>query len=282
MDTLSKVADLRTAISNRRGDRAVGLVPTMGNLHDGHIELVRHCRDRCDIVVATVYVNPKQFGPSEDLAAYPRTPEEDAHRLAAAGTDLLFMPDDAAIYPNGHDGSTTVSVPSLRSELCGEFRPVHFDGVATVVTKLFNIVQPDMAFFGEKDYQQLTLLKRLVADLNLPIEVIGVPTIREQDGLAMSSRNRYLSDEERATAPTLHRTLMDVVHALQAGAKRLDSLEHTAKVALRSAGFDVDYVTIRNADTLAVATEEDRNLRVLAAATLGKARLIDNVGVELR
>lgn len=282
MDTLSRIADLRTAISNRRAERIVGFVPTMGNLHDGHVELIRHCRDRCDIVVASVYVNPKQFGPTEDLAAYPRTPEEDAHKLAAAGTDILFMPTDEAMYPNGHDGSTTVSLPDLRGELCGEFRPVHFDGVATVVTKLLNIVQPDLAFFGEKDFQQLVVLKRMVSDLNLPIEVIGVPTVREADGLAMSSRNRYLTDEQRSIAPVLHRTLTDIVHALQAGAKRLDGLEQTAKVALRSAGFEVDYVTIRNADTLAPATEQDRNLRVLAAGSLGKARLIDNVGIELR
>lgn len=282
MDTLSRVADLRTALSNRRRDRIVGFVPTMGNLHDGHIELIRHCRDRCDIVVASVYVNPKQFGPTEDLAAYPRTPDEDAHKLASAGTDILFMPSDEAMYPNGHDGSTTVTLPTLRAELCGEFRPVHFDGVATVVTKLFNIVQPDLAFFGEKDFQQLVVLKRLVSDLNLPIEVIGVPTVRERDGLAMSSRNRYLSDADRAVAPVLHRTLTDIVYALQAGAKRFDGLEQTAKVALRSAGFEVDYVTIRNADSLEPAVEGDRNLRVLAAGTLGKARLIDNVGVELR
>lgn len=282
MQIINNISELRTALQNRSQGRTVGLVPTMGNLHEGHLELAKHARDRSDIVVASVFVNPKQFGEAEDFSVYPRTLDEDAELLAAAGTDYVFAPTDDAMYPNGHASATNVSVASLARELCGEHRPGHFDGVATVVTKLFNIVTPDMAFFGEKDWQQLTILSRMVADLNMPIQVIGVPTVRAADGLALSSRNRYLSDDERERAPILYRTLMDIVHALQAGASSFDRLEQTAKIALRSAGFDVDYVSIREADTLEPARESDRNYRVLAAAHLGKARLIDNVGLDLR
>ncbi|MCR9279288.1 MAG: pantoate--beta-alanine ligase [Pseudomonadaceae bacterium] len=282
MQIIKSISELRTALQNRSHGRTVGLVPTMGNLHEGHLELAKHCRDRCDIVVASVFVNPKQFGEAEDFSDYPRTLEDDADLLAAAGTDYVFAPTDDAMYPGGHASATNISVTTLSSELCGEHRPGHFDGVATVVTKLFNIVMPDMAFFGEKDWQQLTILSRMVADLNMPIQVIGVPTVRAPDGLALSSRNQYLSEEERQQAPVLYRTLMDIVHALQAGATSFDRLEHTARVALRSAGFEVDYVSIRHADTLAPATEEDQHYRVLAAAHLGKARLIDNVGLDLR
>lgn len=266
----------RVAQWRRAGDR-IGFVPTMGNLHAGHHALVAAARARCERVVASVFVNPTQFGPNEDYAAYPRTIEDDAAGLAAAGCDLLFEPTVAELYPFGVAASVRVHVPLLGDGLCGAFRPGHFDGVATVVSKLFHLVQPDLAFFGRKDFQQLRVVERLTRDLGLPIEVVGVDTVREPDGLAMSSRNQYLSVDERARAVEIHRTLLAMREAVGQGRDRV-AVEKAALDRLTAAGFRVDYAAIRCAEDLAEPASERREAWVaLIAARLGKARLIDNV-----
>lgn len=253
----------------------------MGNLHDGHLALVERARRSADRVIASVFVNPTQFGPGEDYAAYPRTLAADTKRLRAAGADALFAPTVAVMYPGGESGSTSVSVPGLSRELCGEFRPGHFDGVASVVLRLFNAVAPDVAVFGEKDYQQLVLLRRMAADLHLPIRVLGVPTVRESDGLALSSRNQYLDARERHTAPALHATLQACKRQLLEGDRRYRVLERRAFAALEAAGFRPDYVAIRAASDLSQPDSRTRKLRVLTAVRLGRARLIDNLAVNL-
>ncbi len=282
MEVIADKDELRQQIADwkQAGDH-VALVPTMGNLHDGHMALIKVAREHAERVVASVFVNPTQFGEGEDFAGYPRSIEVDKRKLKRAKTDLLFAPDVETIYPFGTDSAASVTLPVLTDELCGDFRPGHFDGVTSVVSRLFGLVQPNVAVFGEKDYQQLVVIRRLVADLGLPIKVVAAPTHREDDGLAMSSRNQYLSDDERALAPTLYATLQGVAQSLAAGSEDYATLEETAVAALRSAGFEPDYVSIRRAETLDAPDRDSDELVVLAAATLGKARLIDNVVVAV-
>ncbi|EGV33035.1 Pantothenate synthetase [Thiorhodococcus drewsii AZ1] len=280
MESVELLQDLRRRVAAwRLAGQRLALVPTMGNLHRGHISLIEEARRRADRVVASIFVNPLQFGPSEDLGAYPRTLEEDRRRLDEAGCDLLFTPGVQVMYPHGQESHTRVEVPGLSAILCGATRPGHFVGVTTVVSKLFNMVQPDVALFGEKDFQQLVVIRRMVADLNMPIEIVGVPIARESDGLAMSSRNGYLTAEERALAPGLHRALLAVESRLAAGAD-IAEVEAATTGMIREAGLGPDYVSIRSAIDLEPATEQDEDLVVLAAAYLGRARLIDNLRIR--
>lgn len=269
----------------RRADLRVALVPTMGNLHAGHLSLVSSARQRADRVVASVFVNPLQFGAGEDFASYPRTLERDAAMLREAGCDLLFAPSEQSVYPRGREGQTFVEVPGLSDELCGASRPGHFRGVATVVAKLFNMVQPDVAIFGEKDFQQLLVIRRMTDDLDLPVDVLGAPIVRESDGLAMSSRNAYLTPVERAIAPRLHATLAAAAERLQAGTP-IAEVERSACAGLVTAGLEPDYVSVRRRSDLCPPVvgafeASDRKLIVLAAAVLGRARLIDNLACDL-
>lgn len=282
MLTEHSVADLRKRIARWRAiDQKVALVPTMGNLHAGHIALVKRAQQLADRVVVSVFVNPLQFGPKEDFAAYPRTVDADKLQLAVAGTDLLFTPEVEEVYPGGMEQVSRVEVPAFDGILDGASRPGHFTGVATVVTKLFNMVQPDVAIFGEKDYQQLLVIKRMTADLCIPVQVLGHPTVREADGLAMSSRNQYLTKSERAQAPLLRRVLTETGAALRDNKGDFAKLQAEATKRLDAGGFQTDYVEIRHADTLAPAKTGDTRLVILAAAKLGKARLIDNLALDL-
>lgn len=258
----------------------LAFVPTMGNLHAGHARLVRHARTVAPRVAVSVFVNPLQFGAGEDFATYPSTIEADRALLEDLGTDLLFLPGVDAIYPDGLEVTTTVSVPRLKGILEGEHRSTHFDGVCTVVAKLFGLVQPDIAVFGEKDYQQLLVIRQMVKDLCMPVRIDAVATEREADGLAMSSRNGYLSAAERALAPQLYMTLLDVKTVVERGEQDLAGVERVAMENLRAAGFHPDYVSIRRADDLAAPESGDHALRVLVAAWLGSARLIDNIGIS--
>lgn len=260
----------------RLSHEQIALVPTMGNLHAGHLKVVEEARARAQRVVVSVFVNPLQFGLGEDFQNYPRTLAADQLKLQAAQADLLFAPSVEEMYPGGQRDVTQVIVPGLSDILDGQSRPGHFTGVATVVTKLFNIVQPDIAVFGRKDYQQLQVIRRLVNDLSMPVEIVGVTTVREADGLAMSSRNQYLTSAERARAPCLYRTLGETAAALRAGQRDFEYLEAEAARTL-SAHMKPDYVAIRAADTLIVPETNTRDFVVLAAAWLGKARLVDNV-----
>ncbi|MCH4564304.1 pantoate--beta-alanine ligase [Halomonas sp. EGI 63088] len=280
MRTLREIAALRETLDDcrRRGQR-IALVPTMGNLHAGHLALVESARRHADVVVATIFVNPMQFGPNEDLAAYPRTLAEDQQKLEGAGCDLLFAPATASVYPRGHEAQTRVSVPGISQGLCGGSRPGHFDGVATIVSMLFNLVQPQVACFGEKDYQQLAVIRQLVADLHFPVEIVGVPIVRADDGLALSSRNGYLDPGQRATAPRLYQTLGELRQALEAGAP-VDTTLETGLARLREAGFGPDYLELRAPD-LGPVTMATREAVLLAAARLGPTRLIDNLTLTL-
>lgn len=283
MQTVHKIADLRVQVMAwRRAGERIALVPTLGNLHQGHIRLVEQARALADRSVASIFVNPMQFGANEDFNSYPRTLEEDKIKLEQADLDLLFAPNTAELYPRGLESMTRVEVPGLSDILCGAVRPGHFTGVATVVTKLFNIVRPDVAVFGEKDWQQLIVIRRLTDDLNLPVQIIGVPTVREADGLAMSSRNSYLSPNERAIAPTLYAVMEAAAKRLRAGEQDYRSIEETAWVALEGAGFRPDYFQVRQANELARPDAHSTDLRILAAAWLGRTRLIDNYHVALR
>ena len=282
MITVKTVRELRAAVARARSEgKRIGLVPTMGNLHAGHVALVSKAAQRADFVVASIFVNPLQFGPNEDLAKYPRTLVADQEKLVAAGCQLLFHPDVEEMYPHGQEGQTRVSVPGVSEGLCGGSRPGHFEGVATVVTKLFNMVQPDLAIFGEKDFQQLAVIRKLVRDLNLPIQILGEPIVRAADGLALSSRNGYLSAEQRAVAPQLYRVLSELASALRSGRTDHAALLAEAAAQLSAAGFAPDYLEIRNPLTLRPATAADRQLVILAAARLGTTRLIDNLLVDL-
>ncbi|MSO73084.1 MAG: pantoate--beta-alanine ligase [Rhodospirillaceae bacterium] len=261
----------------RREGRSVALVPTMGALHDGHIANMKIALKMADRVIATIFVNPKQFGPSEDFVAYPRRESEDFELLSAAGVHLLFAPEVAAMYPPGF--ASTVRITGLTDILDGAHRAGHFDGVATVVAKLLLQAQPDIALFGDKDYQQLTVIRRLVADLNIPVDVIGVPTVREPDGLAMSSRNVYLTPAERVRAPVLYRAISACTSAISGGAD-IAAAVATARAEILKGGFrEIDYVEARHAETLAPLTNRSEPGRVLAAAHLGLARLIDNLPI---
>jgi len=272
------VAGLRAAVSGwRRAGLSVGLVPTMGALHEGHLSLVRTAKERCDRVVASLFVNPRQFAPHEDFERYPRDEAGDSALLASAGCDLLFAPERSVMYPEGF--STNVIVTSVSTPLEGEMRPHFFGGVATVVTKLLLQCLPDAAFFGEKDYQQLLVIKRLARDLDMPIEIVGCPTVREHDGLAMSSRNAYLNADERRVAGRLNLVLHEAIKAVRGGAAISDT-EAEASRHLSAAGFtSIDYVAIRDAETLERLDALREPARVLAAAWLGKTRLIDNMAV---
>ena len=259
----------------------VAFVPTMGNLHEGHLALVREAKKRADNVVVSIFVNRLQFGQGEDFDKYPRTLGQDAAKLEGEGVAVVFAPDEKELYPNVEQ-RYNIEPPNLQNELCGRFRPGHFRGVATVVTKLFNIVQPDAACFGKKDYQQLAIIKGFAEDLNFNVEIVPVDTGRASDGLALSSRNQYLNENERAEAPRLFRELNKIAEALRGGNLAYAELEQTAVRNLTAAGWTVDYVEIRHAESLAVAHAGDKDLVVLAAARLGGTRLIDNVEVSLR
>lgn len=282
MNTVRTVRELRAAVARARGEgKRIGFVPTMGNLHDGHAALVEKAGQRADFVVASIFVNPLQFGANEDLASYPRTLEADQERLLNAGCNLLFAPTVEEMYPQGMAGQTLVSVPGVSDGLCGASRPGHFAGVATVVCKLFNMVQPDLAVFGQKDFQQLAVIRTLVLDLNMPIQIIGEPTVRAADGLALSSRNGYLDAQQRSCAPVLYRTLCDMASAIKAGAHDYPHLQASAQASLQAAGLRPDYVEIRNASDLQPAAQGDRQLVILVAAFLGSTRLIDNLAFDL-
>lgn len=260
-----------------KADETIGVVPTMGALHQGHLSLARAAREKCDRVIVTIFVNPKQFNDPKDLENYPRTENEDARKLESIGVDLIYVPDPDQIYPDGF--ATTVSVSGLTDMLCGESRPGHFDGVATVVSKLFLQTSADFAFFGEKDYQQLQVVTRLAADLDIPIEVIGCPTIREEDGLAMSSRNLLLSDRSRIKAPVLAEVMNDLRDGLRTGGS-MSELGPAAEARIMAAGFNkVDYLELRDGRDLSLLDHASENSRLFAAAWLAGVRLIDNIGV---
>ena len=282
MRTAESIADLRAQLSELRNTRSrIGFVPTMGNLHQGHLSLISKARNSgADAVVVSIFVNPLQFGPREDFAAYPKTIAEDRSELERMNVDILFMPGVDEMYPGGQTTATKVEVPRLSKILCGQFRPGHFAGVTTAVCTLLNMVQPDVAVFGEKDYQQLVVIRRMIRDLCLPVEIVASPTVREPDGVAMSSRNRYLSEQERGIAPTLYRLLQTTADKIRSGATDLPALEHQAMKQLQTAGFRPDYFAVLDAETLEEPTADTKELRVLTAAWLGKARLIDNVGVS--
>ena len=278
MNLVHSVAELHGALQPwRRKRETIALVPTMGNLHAGHASLVKKARSLGDCVVTSIFVNPMQFGPSEDFDKYPRTLDADGKLLGKAGADIVFAPAVRDVYPGGYPPATTVTVGGPLSEiLCAPFRPGHFNGVATVVAILFNLVAPDIAVFGEKDYQQLEVIRRVVADLGLPIRIVGVPTVREDDGLAMSSRNQYLSGEERKKAAQMYATLEWVAEQLKAGRRDFASLSREGQARLVKAGFNPQYLDIRTPD-LAAPAEGSRQFVVLTAAYLGTTRLIDNL-----
>jgi pantoate--beta-alanine ligase len=281
VQTLREINGLRRAVAElKRGGATVALVPTMGALHAGHMALIEEARRRADHVVASIFVNPTQFGPNEDFAAYPRREAEDAAMLEAHGCALLWAPDAAAMYPEGH--CTTIRVAGVSEGLCGASRPGHFDGVATVVAKLFNQVRPDIALLGEKDFQQLAVIRRMVHDLDMAVEIVGVATVREADGLALSSRNAYLSSGERKAAAALPLALADAGESIRSGGDIAAALAEAREALLRAGFGSVDYVELRDAETLEPLAALDRPARLMAAARIGRTRLIDNVSVEPR
>lgn len=282
MESVNNIAAVRERVAGwRRQGASVALVPTMGNLHRGHLRLVELALERADRVVVSVFVNPMQFGAKDDFDRYPRTLQRDHDALTAAGAHLLFAPGAHEMYPDGIDRSSVIGVPSLERILEGEFRPGHFQGVATVVAKLLNIALPEMAVFGQKDYQQLLVIERMVRDLCMPVEIVPGPIVRDDDGLALSSRNQYLSPDERRRAPELHRCLLAARQRVLDGDRRFSRIESEAIDRLKSAGFEPDYFAIRSAGQLEVPREEHRELVLLAAARLGATRLIDNLRVDL-
>jgi len=277
MRIVSELSALRAQVSEwKRAGQRVGFVPTMGNLHAGHFSLVRLARTHVERVVASVFVNPTQFGPNEDFDRYPRTPDADASGLQSAGCDLLWLPTVQTMYPHGPEATVQVRVPVVTEVLEGAHRPGHFDGVATVVTRLFNQVQPDVAVFGRKDFQQLAVIRYLVSDLAIPVELVGADTMREADGLAMSSRNQYLTAEQRPVAAEIHRTLQSVRAAVVAGAD-IAGAENEARATLERHGLAVDYVAVRQPDLTAPGAGNVGRMVVLVAARLGQTRLIDNL-----
>ena len=287
MNKVSKVSSLRAAVSAARKDKkTIGFVPTMGNLHAGHLKLVEMAKRHADFVVVSIYVNPTQFGANEDLSNYPSTPEEDARLLAEEGADLLFLPEQSTMYPGELDSQTVVYVPKIGDLYCGKDRPEHFYGVTTIVSRLFNMVLPDVAVFGKKDYQQLTIIRRMVEDLAYPIQVIGVDTVRAESGLALSSRNGYLNASELNTASALQQSLQDIALQLKeykavVSKKALKVLEDEAKQTLTKLGFTPQYITVCRQYDLLPAKKGDTELVVVAAAQIGAARLIDNLEVFL-
>lgn len=283
MKTVRSNPDLYAVVDGwLRDGKRIALVPTMGNLHAGHHSLVALARERADVVVASVFVNPTQFGPNEDFSRYPRTPEADAEGLAASGCDLLYLPPAEALYPYGAEQGVRVSVPAVTDKLEGAIRPGHFDGVATVVAKLFNLVRPHVAVFGQKDYQQLLVIRRLVRDMGYPIEIVAAPIVREASGLAMSSRNQYLDDGQRARAGAIRQTLEWMAGRLRTSPEAWAEIETQAAAQLRDAGLVPDYAVVRRAEDLAdPQVDRDHELVVLVAARLGSTRLIDNLQVEV-
>ena len=278
MKTETTIQGLSASLNPARAARKIiGFVPTMGNLHEGHLNLVREARKLCDVVVVSIFVNPIQFGPNEDFDSYPRTLEQDQHLLAEVGCDIVFAPTVEQMYGN-KPRLTNIAVSDITNDLCGLQRPGHFDGVAVVVTKLFNIVQPNFAFFGQKDFQQLAVIRQFVRDLNIPLEVIGVPITRAEDGLALSSRNGYLSAENRALAPTIYKTLQTAEAELLAGTALTEVLANM-NTALTAAGFVVDYIEARTPE-LQKIEQFDQDVVLFVAAKLGATRLIDNLQVK--
>jgi pantoate--beta-alanine ligase len=283
MQTFADIAELREQIAQqKREQRRIAFVPTMGNLHEGHLTLMRKARENAGVVVASIFVNPMQFERADDLNNYPRTLEDDLSKLTAEGVDLVFTPTPEVMYPQGLDKQTFVEVPGISHMLEGVSRPGHFRGVATIVTKLFNIVQPDVACFGEKDFQQLALIRQMVSDLAMNIEIIGVPTVREMDGLAMSSRNGYLTMDERQRAPVLAKTMRWMNSAIRGGRDDYPSIIEDASDQLRAAGLQPDEIFIRDAHSLQAINESSAQAVILMSAFLGKARLIDNQVLELQ
>jgi pantoate--beta-alanine ligase len=279
---IQTVEKMRAQVSEwRKAGDTVALVPTMGNLHKGHMSLVALAAQYAERVVVSIFVNPTQFGPSEDFERYPRTLEVDARKLSRVRVDALFIPEVDAIYSQGVEQATLVTVPGLSDELCGKFRPGHFTGVTSVVSRLFNICAPDVAVFGQKDYQQLIILQRMVHDLHLPIRLIRGPTQREADGLAMSSRNGLLDPLKRMTAPVIYRSLETIVAEMRNGRRDYAALEAAAGKNIGAAGLETDYVAVRDADNLALPGPRSKRLVALAAARLGGVRLIDNITIDL-
>ncbi len=282
MHTFTEKADLRKKLKAvRASGKSIGLVPTMGNLHGGHIELVKIAKAKSDYVVSTIFINPLQFGSNEDLDAYPRTLEDDQDKLIAEGCACLYAPSVSEIYSSNLSSQTLIHVPGLSENFCGRSRPGHFGGVATIVSKLFNIVQPDSAYFGLKDYQQFLIIQKLVQDLSHDIEIVGVETQREESGLALSSRNNYLSSEQRKNASLIYRCLVEPAEKVKNGNLYYSKLEQAAKDRLVDAGIEPEYFSICNAENLQVATEIDRQIVILVAAQVGPSRLIDNIRFEL-
>ena len=280
MQTFKTIESLQSAL----GDAAsgtLGFVPTMGNLHAGHLALVARARAEHDLVVVSIFVNPLQFGANEDLDAYPRTLDADSSALIDAGCDVLFLPSAEELYGDNMKASTRVRVPELGTDYCGASRPGHFDGVTTVVAKLFNIVQPDAAYFGLKDYQQFSIIRKMVFDLAMPVVLHGVDTVRESSGLALSSRNGYLTPEQKTLAPLLYQTIRSIGEALAAGEKDFMRLTQMGNQQLQEAGFQPDYLAIADAISLRPAMKEDTHLVILVAAFLGSTRLIDNLRISL-
>ena len=279
MQQLTKIRALRSCVRDwHQQDQSVALVPTMGNLHVGHLQLVKQAKTVADRVVVTIFVNPTQFVKGEDFDTYPRTIEEDVAQLVAFEPDMIFIPEVDEIYPAGLERDTQIVVPELDSIFCGATRPGHFTGVATVVSKLLNMVQPDIALFGKKDYQQLLVIKKMANDLCIPVEIIGVETVREESGLALSSRNRYLNQQEKEIAAELYQTLSEISEAVKAGCDDYQRLEADGINRLKKKGFKTDYLSVRNAADLGAPAGGE--LVVLAAVWLGKARLIDNIQIK--
>lgn len=284
MKILKSITDLRNALdANSNKSTKIGLVPTMGNLHAGHLSLVKEAVASCDLSVSTIFINPLQFGESEDLASYPRTFEQDTSVLNDAGCDFLFAPSKEELYVDSTSLQTKIHVPQLSNMHCGKSRPGHFDGVATVVCKLFNIVQPHLAYFGLKDYQQFLIIRKLVSDLNMPVKIVGIETVREESGLALSSRNTYLSPKQLESATEIYRSLLSAKELILAGNRQYRAIELECKSKLNKAGLKADYFSICNSDNLAPAhPDNDTHIALLAAAYLDSTRLIDNLRFKLQ
>jgi pantoate--beta-alanine ligase len=283
MQVFHTISGLRDSLSGHRSHgQTIGFVPTMGNLHDGHLALIKQARKSNDIVVCSIFVNALQFGLNEDWDKYPRTYESDCEKLRSVGCDYLFFPDDNEMYPNGLDTQSRVICPTMTDVLCGASRPGHFEGVTTVVSKLFNIVQPDEAIFGIKDYQQLAVIRRMAEDLCMSVKISSAPIHREVDGLAMSSRNSYITEEERPKVTVLKQVLEQIASKIDAGDQNFATLESEARAIIESQGFKADYVTISNSKTLQPAAIDDREITVLGAMFTESARLIDNISIKLK
>ena len=282
MQSIHTISELRDFVKKHKmNGKTIGFVPTMGNLHEGHLSLITEAKSRADIVICSIFVNPMQFGANEDLDSYPRTLEADSQALKSKGCHLLFAPNANEVYPNGLDEQARVDVPKLGDYHCGASRPGHFVGVATVVSKLFNMVQADIAIFGEKDFQQLAIIRKMANDLCFPVEIIGIPTSREESGLALSSRNGFLSISEKSTAAILYKILLATREELQKGRRDFSKLSDQAKQQLKEAGFKPDYFNIANPKTLAPSDSKDNSFVILVAAHIGNTRLIDNITLSL-